>query len=68
MSVKVEIESSAQDAVLVAPRAAIDLATDPPRILLRDGGEAEVHLGPCGPLACIVLDGVEDGALLRRRG
>jgi len=67
MSVKVEVLARALPGVLLAPRAALDLDADPPRALLRDGSLAQVRLGPCGALECVVEDGLGEGTLLRAR-
>ncbi len=68
MSVKVEVEIRKIDDALLAPRAALDLESSPPRALLWGGGEADVRLGPCGALECVVEEGLEAGARLRSRG
>lgn len=60
MSVRVEVETARTEGLL-APRAALDLTTDPPRARRRDGSWAAVGLGPCSSLACVVVEGLEDG-------
>ena len=68
MSVRVEVQAGRRDNVLLAPRAALDFTQDPPKVMLAEGGEKEVHLGPCNALECVVEDGVEERvALLVRR-
>jgi multidrug efflux pump subunit AcrA (membrane-fusion protein) len=67
MSVKVDVEVRSLEGALLVPRSALDLASEPPRALLRGGGEAEVRLGPCGALECVVEEGLEEGARLRSR-
>ncbi|HEY8022119.1 MAG TPA: efflux RND transporter periplasmic adaptor subunit [Thermoanaerobaculia bacterium] len=65
MSVKVEALGPEQAGVLLAPRAALDLAAAPPRALLAPGGSAAVRLGSCDALACVVLAGLAPGDRLR---
>ncbi|MDX2437213.1 MAG: hypothetical protein QNL88_09210 [Acidobacteriota bacterium] len=60
MSVRVEVGVSGEEALL-APRAAVDFSTDPPRILRSDGNWAEVLLGQCSATECVVIDGIADG-------
>jgi multidrug efflux pump subunit AcrA (membrane-fusion protein) len=68
MSAKVEVLSPPRPPALLAPRAALDLAAEPPRALLADGGEVEVKLGACTSAHCEVLSGLREGQELRRRG
>jgi hypothetical protein len=63
MSVRVEAERRLPDRLLV-PRVAVDLATHPPTVLLRDGSRVEIEVGPCSAQECVVIDGLEEGALL----
>lgn len=67
MSVRVEVEADRRDGVLLAPRAALDLAPSAPRALLARGGEADVRLGPCNAQECVVEDGLAEGEALRLR-
>lgn len=67
MSVKVEVLGADRPGVLLAPRAGIDLASEPPRARLAAGGEREVRLGPCGALECVVESGLAEGERLRSR-
>lgn len=64
MSVKVEVEGTPAEDVLIAPRAALDPGSDPPRAFLAGGGTAEVRLGRCNPSHCIVEEGLEEGQRL----
>ncbi len=64
MSVKVEVEAGADADALLAPRAALDLGSKPPRARLADGAWREVSLGPCGPLECVLLKGLAAGEQL----
>lgn len=68
MSVKVEVTTAREDGVLLAPRAALDLASSPPRASLADGSEVEVRLGACSAGDCVVESGLTDGTRLRARG
>ncbi len=68
MSVKVEVGMAAQEGVLLAPRAGLDLAGPHPRARLARGGEVDVVLGPCNRDRCVVTSGVEEGARLRSSG
>jgi len=68
MSVKVEVLPRPIEDVVVVPRAALDLDASPPRVLLADGSRAEVRLGPCTALECVVDEGLAAGVRLRRAG
>jgi len=68
MSVKVEVVGDPAEEALLVPRAALDLSGDTPRVLLADGSAAEVRLGPCDAMHCVVRDGLAEGARLGRRG
>ncbi len=65
MSVKVEIQSNHMSHVLVAPRKSIDPAHYPPLLLLEDGKDIEVRLGPCNAQTCVIESDVTDGLRLR---
>jgi len=67
MSVKVAIEAARREDVLLAPRAALDLAADPPRAYPEQGGPVDVRLGMCNAMECIVEGGVSEGTRLRAR-
>jgi multidrug efflux pump subunit AcrA (membrane-fusion protein) len=64
MSVKVDVALEHLEDVLVAPRTALDLAADPPRVRLSNGRWREVDLGACSPSECVVEAGLEEGVLL----
>lgn len=68
MSVSIEIESQRFEDVLLAPRAALDLAAAPVRAFLAGGSTAEIELGPCNALECVVRDGIAEGQELRSAG
>jgi len=68
MSAKVEVLGTARPQALLVPRAALDLAADPPVALLADGSTAEVAVGACTNLDCEVTSGLREGQALRRRG
>jgi multidrug resistance efflux pump len=65
MSVRVEVAGAERPASLLVPRASLDLNGARPRAGLRDGGFAEVTLGPCSASQCVVESGLAEGALLR---
>lgn len=64
MSVRVEIEATRRDGVLLAPRAGLDLAAEPIVARVRGGTRQPVKLGPCNASVCIVEQGLDEGALL----
>ncbi|MFP3939817.1 MAG: HlyD family secretion protein [Thermoanaerobaculia bacterium] len=76
MSARVEVIVERRPECLLVPRAA--LATPPPtaaggpgRVALAGGGHAEVVLGPCNEVDCVVEEGLDAGtrlALARRAG
>ncbi len=65
MSVKVLIEQSLED-VLLVPRRSLDFSQPIPRARLADGTWAAVALGACDAAACVAESGVADGAALGR--
>lgn len=64
MSVKIEALIDERHDVLVAPRAGLDMAAQPPRARLAGGGETEVELGPCNAQVCVVEAGLSAGMTL----
>ncbi len=68
MSVKVVVDAGAERGVLLASRAALDLASRPPRARLAGGGWREVAVGPCNALECVITGGLTDGDLLAPAG
>ena len=67
MSVKAEILPPPRDDSLVVPRIALDLSNEPYHAMLADGSTAEVRLGPCNSMACVIEEGLDEGARLRHR-
>ncbi|MEM7352826.1 MAG: efflux RND transporter periplasmic adaptor subunit [Acidobacteriota bacterium] len=67
MSVKVVIDDLQED-VLLVPRPSLDWADAGSRALLADGSWVPVTLGACDRAACVVEDGLEEGAALGRVG
>jgi multidrug resistance efflux pump len=65
MSVKVEILGPEAKEAVLAPRAGLDLAADPPRARLAAGGFVPVRLGACDALDCVALSGLAPGTRLR---
>lgn len=63
MSVRVEVLGP-EARGLIVPREALDLSGSP-RVLLADGGEVPVRLGPCTAAECVVDGDLEDGTRLR---
>jgi len=55
------------DRVIVVSRESVDLGDlARPRVRLADGAWRTVTLGPCGPLDCVILDGITPGTALGR--
>lgn len=50
-----------------APRTALDWTSGESRLLLADGSDVAVELGPCHSMACVLLDGPAAGTRLRAR-
>lgn len=67
MSVKAEITGEPQDDVLVVPRRALDVASEPPRVLLASGDVREVTVDFCTPLECAVTGELREGDRLAPR-
>ncbi|MGH9381904.1 MAG: HlyD family secretion protein [Thermoanaerobaculia bacterium] len=66
MSVQVAIDRPLAEEALLVPRAALDLAADPPRARLAGGSWRKVELGPCAAMACVARSGLEEGQELAR--
>lgn len=67
MSVKVEVLGEPRRGLLV-PRAALDLAAEPPRVHLAAGGSTEVRIGGCDAMRCVVEAGIDEGTRLTPAG
>jgi Barrel-sandwich domain of CusB or HlyD membrane-fusion len=65
MSVRVDVLGPEQRNALLAPRAGLDLGSDPPRARLAGGGTADVRLGACNARDCVVESGLREGERLR---
>jgi HlyD family secretion protein len=61
MSVRVDVEAFHVPQVLLAPRGGLDLETEPQVAFLRGGGRAEVTIGACNAMDCVVHDGLSEG-------
>jgi len=64
MSVRVEVETGRREDVLLAPRAALDLGSDPPRASSK-GGRARRPPGACNAHDCVVEEGLAESEPLR---
>ena len=64
MSVRVEVRARREPGVLLAPRAALDLAGEAPRARSADGGWRDVEVGPCAAQECVVTAGLAEGDAL----
>ncbi len=68
MSARVEVLAESRAGVLLAPRAAlVPAAGRSGSAELAAGGRAQVRLGPCNDLECVVEDGLAEGTRLARR-
>jgi HlyD family secretion protein len=65
LSARVEIRRRVQRNALIVPRAAVDLQGRSARALLPAGKSVEVKLGECNAQECVVVSGLEEGAMLR---
>lgn len=68
MSVRVEISRPSSETFLLIPRAAVDLGSEPPRALRRDGDWTEIEIAGCSTHDCILVDGLEEGDRLSAVG
>jgi len=68
MSVKAEVLPPAVEDVLLAPRAALDFSTDPPRARLANGDQVEVEVDACDELDCAIGAGLAEGDRLEVAG
>jgi multidrug resistance efflux pump len=65
MSVRVEALCPEQRNALLAPRAGLDLGSNPPRARLAGGRTAALRLGACDARECVVEAGLKEGDRLR---
>jgi len=65
MSVKVQVERQILEAALLAPREALDLSGEKPRVRLANGELRDVRIGPCNELVCVIEEGLAAGTRLR---
>jgi len=61
MSVRVEVETAVREDVLLVPRRALAFNDDGVVVVLEDGSQQPVELGPCNANACVLLDGPDEG-------
>jgi multidrug resistance efflux pump len=66
LSARVVIHRESMNAVLLAPRASLDLSTNKARAVLEDGSAVDVTIGSCNAQDCIVTGGLEEGQKLGR--
>ncbi|HEX8616495.1 MAG TPA: HlyD family efflux transporter periplasmic adaptor subunit, partial [Thermoanaerobaculia bacterium] len=64
LSARVAVRREATAAVLLAPRAGLDLSGKRPRVRLASGAVREVVLGSCNALDCVVVSGLAEGDTL----
>jgi len=64
LSARVVVRQEAKNALLLAPRAAIDFSGKAPQVRLANGKDAAVKLGSCNAQDCVVLGGLEEGQKL----
>jgi hypothetical protein len=65
LSVQVDVTARREDDALVAPRAGLDLASDPPRARLADGRDVDVVVDFCDAHGCAITSGLAEGDVLR---
>jgi HlyD family secretion protein len=61
MSVRVEVETAANDDVLLVPRHALEFMDSGVRVTLAGGAQEPVELGPCNARVCVLRDGPAEG-------
>jgi hypothetical protein len=64
LSVQVDVTTRSEEDAIVAPRAGLDLASDPPRARLADGREVDVVVEFCDAHGCAIAAGLEEGDVL----
>lgn len=65
MSVRVDVLAGRVEGAVLAPRAGIDLDTNPPRARLAGGGERDIEIARCTAQICAISAGLEAGEKLR---
>lgn len=65
MSARVDVQARRVEAALIAPRAGLDLESEPPRARLAGGGHREIAVELCTAQACAVTSGLAEGDRLR---
>lgn len=68
MSVQIEIADRISADVLLAPRAALLFGEDGVFALFPGGSKQSVKIGPCSEEQCVILSGLDEGAVLQNRG
>jgi len=61
MSAKIEVLRHRYEDVLLAPREALDLASDPPILHLRGADPVAVRVAACDPVDCVLESGPPEG-------
>jgi len=64
MSAKIEVLRRRYDDVLLAPREALDLTSDPPLLRLRGAEPVPVRVAACDPIDCVLESGPPEGTLV----
>lgn len=65
MSARVDVVARRAEDLIVAPRAGLDVESEPPRARLAGGGEREIAIDFCTAQACAVSSGLAAGDELR---
>jgi multidrug resistance efflux pump len=65
LSVQVDVTTRQEEDAIVAPRAGLDLASDPPLARMADGREVEITVDFCDAHGCSITAGLAEGDLLR---
>ena len=65
LSVQVDVTTRSEDDAIVAPRAGLDLASDPPRARMGDGRDVEITVDFCDAHRCAITAGLAEGDVLR---
>ena len=65
LSARVIVHRDTRRDALLVPRVAVDFSSPKTRVLLANGGTADVKLGDCNAQDCIVLNGLSEGDRVR---